>query len=110
MSIIKATCVMCGEIELSPAEIRLVVCTRPQLSFYSFNCGKCQNEVRNSATSQIITLLSGGGVAIETWVIPAEALEEHPGPPISYDDVLDFALAMKRSTHLADYIMPHVGS
>jgi hypothetical protein len=26
------------------------------------------------------------------WHIPAEALEEHAGPVISYDEILDFAL------------------
>ena len=32
----------------------------------------------------------------EHWVIPAEALEEHHGAAITYDDVLDFALGLDR--------------
>jgi hypothetical protein len=28
-------------------------------------------------------------------VVPAEALEEHTGPAITYDDVLDFALRLE---------------
>jgi hypothetical protein len=31
-------------------------------------------------------------VAVTPWHIPAEALEEHTGPVISYDEILDFAL------------------
>ena len=33
-----------------------------------------------------------GGVLAEPWTVPAEALEEHTGPTLCYDDVLDFAL------------------
>ena len=44
----------------------------------------------------------------EQWVIPAEALEEHHGAAITYDDVLDFALGLDRVHLLAAMISPRV--
>ena len=43
-----------------------------------------------------------------TWTIPAEALEERIGPSISYDDVLDFALALDRVDLVAAVLSPRV--
>ena len=41
-------------------------------------------------------------------MIPAEALEEHHGAAITYDDVLDFALGLDRVDLLAAMITPRV--
>ena len=46
----------------------------------------------------------------ERWEIPAEALEDHTGPQISYDDVLDFALQLERVDRVAAILVPHVGA
>ena len=35
------------------------------------------------------------------WEIPAEALEERSGPPIGYDDLLDFVLQLDTDSLLA---------
>ena len=48
-----------------------------------------------------MALLISGGVAAETWQIPAEALEDHDGPALSYDDLLDLALWLEGHDHLA---------
>jgi hypothetical protein len=95
MTTIKASCPVCGDVELTPAQVRLVVCTRPEWSYYAFTCTRCTDEVRKPADEQIIALLASGGVVAEHWTIPAEALEEHVGPRISYDDILDFVLALE---------------
>jgi hypothetical protein len=47
--------------------------------------------VRKPADEHIISLLMSGGVRAQVLVIPAEVLEPYPsGPPVSYDDILDF--------------------
>lgn len=92
MTTIKASCPGCGDVELTPAQVRLVVCTVKSWSYYSFTCTKCQEEVRKPAGRDVVALLISGGVVAEPWTIPAEALEEHAGPALTYDDVLDFAL------------------
>ena len=61
-------------------------------------CGTCRDEIRKPADDEVVTLLVSGGVVAEQWLIPAEALEEHHGAAITYDDVLDFALSWTGST------------
>ncbi|MGH2393756.1 MAG: hypothetical protein ACRDGH_09740, partial [Candidatus Limnocylindria bacterium] len=92
------------------AQMRLVVCSRSDWSFYSFSCTTCRDEIKKPADTEVVTLLVSGGVVAEQWVIPAEALEEHDGPGITYDDVLDFALHLDRIDLLAAMITPRVGA
>jgi endogenous inhibitor of DNA gyrase (YacG/DUF329 family) len=92
MTTIKASCPTCGDVELTPDEMRLVVCSRSEWSYYAFDCPTCADEVRKPADEEIVSLLMSGGVAATPWHIPAEAMEEHDGPRITYDDLLDFAL------------------
>jgi hypothetical protein len=95
MATIKASCPSCGDVELTPAQVRLVVCSVNAWSYYAFGCGSCGEEIRKPAGTDVQRLLRTGGVKAERWVVPAEALEEHAGPAISYDDVLDFALRLE---------------
>ncbi|MDP9418326.1 MAG: hypothetical protein M3P48_10985 [Actinomycetota bacterium] len=104
MTTIKASCPVCGDVELTPAQVRLVVCNRSEWSYYAFTCTSCKDEVRKPADEQIVALLVSGGVRAEKWTIPAEALEVHAGPAISYDDVLDFALALDDSDLLTAFV------
>ena len=43
-----------------------------------------------------------GGVPAQVWDLPGEALEEHTGPQLSYDDLLDFALHLGATDLLAE--------
>lgn len=109
MTTIKASCPMCGDVELKPSQLRLVVASVTDRSYYAFHCTTCNDEVRKPADEEIVALLVSGGVKAERWVIPAEALEVHGGPSLSYDDVLDFALALSRVDRLAAVLTPSVG-
>lgn len=106
MTTIKATCPLCGEVELTVAQVRLVVCSSPELSYYAFDCTGCVHEVRKPADKNIVSLLISGGVTATRWRIPAEALECKLGPAISYDDLLDFALQLRRVDHVAAFARP----
>jgi hypothetical protein len=110
MTTIKATCPVCGDVDLTTAQVRLVVCSEPLWSYYSFRCTTCRDEVRKPADEEVVTLLVSGGVVPERWEIPAEALEERNGPVITYDDVLDFALAADRVDRLVAVLAPRVGA
>ena len=94
MTTIKASCPHCGEVELTPDDVALMVCNQPTLSYYAFTCPKCTVEVRKPADDHIISLLVSGGVPAQTWEVPAEATEPKPGPALTYDDLLDFALLL----------------
>ncbi len=96
MTTIKASCPICGDVELKPAQLRLVVCSRSEWSYYAFTCTTCRDEIRKPADEEIVALLVSGGVLAERWHVPAEAMESHAGLAISYDDVLDFVLNLDR--------------
>ena len=108
MTTIKASCPVCGDVELKPSQLRLVVCNRSEWSYYAFTCTTCADEVRKPADEEVVALLVSGGVLAERWTIPAEALEERVGPVINYDDVLDFALAMDSVDLVAAVLRPRV--
>lgn len=94
MTTIKASCPTCGEVELTPADVTLMVCSHAPLSYYRFDCTTCDHEVRKPADDHVVSLLVSGGVPAQVWDVPAEALEVHEGAPIGYDDVLDLALQL----------------
>lgn len=101
MTTIKASCPTCGEVELTPADVSLMVCSHAPLSYYAFSCPGCADEVRKPADDHVVSLLVSGGVPASVWDIPNEALEPKQGPQLSYDDLLDFALQLGTTDLLA---------
>ena len=101
MTTIKASCPGCGEVELTPADITLVVASHAPLSHYTFDCPACAADVRKPADDHVVRLLLSGGVKPTVWEVPAEALEVHFGPAFTYDDLLDFVLALDGDDLLA---------
>jgi hypothetical protein len=101
MTTIKASCPTCGEVELTPADVSLMVCTHAPLSYYAFDCQTCGTEVRKPADEHVVSLLVSGGVPAQVWDLPAEYLESKTGPALSYDDLLDFALQLGETDLLA---------
>ena len=101
MTTIKASCPTCGEVELTPADVSLMVCSHAPMSYYSFDCPTCSCEVRKSADDHVVSLLVSGGVPATVWELPAEVLEIKFGPVLTYDDLLDFALELGSSDELA---------
>lgn len=97
MSTIQARCAVCGEQELTSGQVYLKVCTHAPLSYYGFVCPCCHDRVEKPADEVIVSLLIKAGVTAEVWEIPAEALEPKSGNPISYDDILDFAIKLEES-------------
>ncbi|MCW2680912.1 MAG: hypothetical protein JWM62_2313 [Frankiales bacterium] len=101
MTTIKASCPSCGEVELTPADVSLMVCSHAPLSYYAFSCPGCLDEVRKPADDHVVSLLVSGGVPAHVWDVPNEALEPKEGPRLSYDDLLDFALHLGSTDLLA---------
>lgn len=104
MTTIKASCPTCGEVELTPADVRLMVCSHAPLSYYAFDCTSCGEEIRKPADDHVVSLLVSGGVPAQVWDLPAEALETKAGPALSYDDLLDFALQLGQTDLLASLV------
>ena len=106
MTTIKASCPTCGEVELTPADVSLMVCSHAPLSYYAFHCPDCLDEVRKPADDHVISLLMSGGVKATVWEIPDEALEIKVGPALNYDDLLDLVLALDADDFLAAQAIP----
>jgi predicted RNA-binding Zn-ribbon protein involved in translation (DUF1610 family) len=100
MTTIRATCPSCGDVELQPRDMRLVVCTHVEWSYYAFSCPNCRDRVQRHADEEVVGLLMSGGVLAEQLHVPDEVFEEHSGPPLTYDDLLDFALSLRASDDL----------
>jgi hypothetical protein len=96
MTTIKATCPVCGDVDLTPADLTLVVAERLGWSAYHFTCTSCVTVVRKPADDEVVALLTQAGVRLERLDVPQEyleALEQFPeARAITEDEVLDFAL------------------
>ena len=92
---IRATCPDCGEVELTPPDVELKVCTQALHSFYAFVCPDCVQVVTKPADERVVRLLISGGVEAQFWEPPAELLEIHDGPVLTYDDLLDLHLLLE---------------
>ena len=71
---------------------------------YRFRCPRCADAVVHDATPAICALLVSVGVREEVWRLPAEMREQHGGPVLTPDDLLDFHLLLERddwAEHLA---------
>jgi hypothetical protein len=101
MTIIKATCPVCGDVQLSHDQVRLVLHPVRDRSFYSFTCTSCDDEVRKPAGPEVVRLLRMGGVLPENADFPPEAAEEHHGPALTRDDLLDFVQWLDGATAIA---------
>ncbi len=96
MTTIRATCPTCGEVELTPEDIELRVCTQPSSSYYQFECPLCDEMIRKPADDRVVQLLISGGVSATVWQLPDEVREQHDGPSFTTDDLLDFHLLLEQ--------------
>lgn len=88
--IVRTTCPVCGNVDIEGENIRLVTyAQKPAYNFYAFTCIDCQGRVTKKADFQVILAIKDH-VTWEKIEIPAEALEEHKGEPITANEVLDF--------------------
>lgn len=95
MTTIKATCPVCGDVDLTPRDVRLTVADAAGWATYTFTCTECHDQIEKPADEEVVALLSSAGVEIDR--VPAEALEQHGGAAFTYDDVLDFALWLEKT-------------
>lgn len=88
MTTIKATCPLCGEIDLTPQDIKLIIGSTDKT--YGFSCPMCSDYIEKAADDRVVRLLLSGGVLPTIVDAPAEAREARSGSPISLDDLLEF--------------------
>jgi hypothetical protein len=104
MTTIRASCTICGDVELTVHEVEVRVCDTTDAGEYCFDCPRCAYAVRRSADPHIIDLLVASGVRLVNWSLPLELFEEHSGAPISHDDLLEFHLRLGDDEAMASAI------
>ncbi len=113
MATIKATCPMCGDVDLTPRQVHVRVIEAIEESdsrrTYTFGCPQCSTDVEKPADDEVVRLLSSAGVRVERVPVPAEAREHHSGRPIGYDDLLDLVLWLETHDAVAEDMVPSLG-
>ena len=90
MATIRASCMDCGDVELTTHQVKVRVCSHDNQGSYCFKCPKCKMMVVKTAPDRTIELLVASGVELARWDLPAELREPHYGCAITHDDLLDF--------------------
>lgn len=106
MATVRASCPDCGDVELTTAEVRVMVCSTTNSGSYAFRCPSCRLAVSKPTDSRVVDVLVASGATLAVWQEPAELSERHGGPAISYDDLLDFHFALERGESLAELAPP----
>lgn len=96
MATIRASCPTCGDVELTSRDVTVQVCSSTRQGSYAFQCPACEMAVSKPAEQRIVDLLVSSGVRLMVWELPAEMDERKEGPPISYDDLLEFHYALQQ--------------
>jgi uncharacterized protein YlaI len=101
---IKASCPVCGEVEVAPRDLTLNVSARfPALSHYVFQCPTCQDRVEKPADEHVQNLLHGNGVVPKTaWEPPVypEHKSRPDAAPLNEDDLIAFGLLLHGAVDL----------
>src|SRR2546423_3576610 len=93
---IRASCPTCGDVELTTRDVTVHVCSDTNEGSYAFRCPHCRLAVSKPAEARIVDLLVSSGVRLSVWHMPAELDEPKSGPPISYDDLLEFHFQLQQ--------------
>jgi hypothetical protein len=97
MVTIRTTCSTCGEVDVRPSDIDLVVRRgKPMPSTYAFRCPLCRSRREYPASAHVIDMLLSAGVqppATRPESLPPAAWH---APAFRPDDLLDFHLLLER--------------
>jgi len=102
MTVIRANCPRCGEVDLGPREVTLTIASGGQGSSYAFTCPGCSEIVEKPADRKTVAILVSAGVDPGTSDCPEASWptlgrdEIEPlgwladAPSFTLDDVIDF--------------------
>ncbi|MHB1444069.1 MAG: hypothetical protein ACYCTI_06195 [Acidimicrobiales bacterium] len=90
LATIKTTCPTCGDVELTPGQVQVLISLEDHRSSYAFRCPGCHVTVTKPADERVVRILISSGVGVRPWRLPGELSEEHRGGPITWDELLEF--------------------
>lgn len=101
---VKASCPLCGEVTIRPADIELRVNLADEDDgSYSFLCPECKTRVTKRADRHVAALLMSANVR-PVFFRPATAPQAAGLPPLDVEDLRDFIAALRREDYLADVV------
>jgi hypothetical protein len=92
MATIRATCTVCGDVELGTADVRVRVDPTSHQGTYSFVCPRCDTLVVKPAQPRTVDLLLASGVEYDMAVVPSvEGGDDQDDTPIEESDIDAFS-------------------
>ena len=78
LPVVKAACPACGEVSLSPRQLRMYLPLRGGDWIYRFRCPGCGSEIARSLTDRTLGLLASAAVEADFGLDGPEAPEPSP--------------------------------
>ncbi len=96
MTVIRATCSDCGDVETTSTEMKVLQCNQTRDWCYSFLCPACRMREARVTQPHVADILIAAGCLVIYWDLPSEISERDASfSPIAADDVIDFRKALK---------------
>jgi hypothetical protein len=90
MTTIRATCATCGDVELTVADVTVMITPGSGDGTYAFGCPLCDTVVVKDCPSHTIDLLISAGVHYSMVALPHEPVPFPDAPSFTHDDLLEF--------------------
>jgi hypothetical protein len=90
VAVVRATCDVCGDIQLTAPDVVVRVCLDDQRASYVYSCPLCRAPVARPLEHRLVELLASSGSPVSLWHLPDELSELHEGEALTHDDLLDF--------------------
>jgi hypothetical protein len=95
---VRMTCPRCGPMVVDGGLLRCETEPRPpSRGLCELDCPSCSQPILFSTAPAVMEALLEGGAKHPSGAVPFELLEPHAGPPLSWDDLLDFTVALERT-------------
>ena len=92
---VRVVCPGCGPVVLPAEELCCELEAAGAKGICELTCPLCSAMVLVPAGPVAVETMREGGAGHMSGSIPFELLEPHVGPPLSWDDLLDFMLALE---------------
>ncbi len=104
---VQADCPWCGTVTMAPPDIRCELEPHHRAQgLCEFTCPVCSRRIYGKTTSDGVTAIRQAGSGRISGLVPFELLESHPGPPLSWDDLLDLQAAIERTSCPQEELVP----
>jgi hypothetical protein len=91
---VRLQCRKCGPLLVPAAELRCGLEPVGERGICELRCPICHRIILIPAIASVVEALFRGGASHITGAVPFELLERHTGPALSWDELLDFKLAL----------------